>query len=162
MSTGFSSNAQPQTALSDDQVVEEAISKLEAAPDAEFARQRELEEQRRLAWERDQARIRDFFDHPSQYITQYWRQYKPFITSLLIVALALFALNVALGLVSFITHLPLITPLLKLVGFGYTAWFVYRYLLKAETRQELLRKINEIKQEIVGATEEIVGDNSIE
>lgn len=127
----------------------------------QFDSKRQMEEQQRLAWERDQARIQDFFNHPGQYITEYWQQYKPIAVNLLIVALALFAVNFVLGLIHLITSLPLISPLLKLVGLGYTSWFVYRYLLKAETRQELVGKFNIIKQEVIGAAEEVIGDSSI-
>ena len=45
-------------------------------------------------------------------------------------------------------HLFLITPVLKLIGAGYTVWFVYRYLLKVGDRQELIEKISQIKAQV--------------
>ncbi len=40
-------------------------------------------------------------------------------------------------IVGAINHVPLIPKVFELVGLGYTAWFVYRYLLFKESRQEL-------------------------
>ena len=45
-------------------------------------------------------------------------------------------------------HLFLITPVLKLIGAGYTTWFVCRYLLKAGDRQELIEKISQVKAQV--------------
>jgi len=45
-------------------------------------------------------------------------------------------------------HLFLITPVLKLIGAGYTVWFIYRYLLKVGDRQELIEKISQIKAQV--------------
>ena len=43
---------------------------------------------------------------------------------------------------------PLVPKLLELVGLGYTAWFVYRYLLFKSSREELLADIEELKKKI--------------
>jgi len=37
-----------------------------------------------------------------------------------------------------------------LIGMGYTGWFVYRYLLKASNRQELLTEVDSFKEQVVG------------
>jgi len=49
-----------------------------------------------------------------------------------------------------INDIPLLAPVFELVGIGYTAWFVYRYLLKVETRKELAQEFNSLKGEVVG------------
>jgi hypothetical protein len=38
-----------------------------------------------------------------------------------------------------------------LIGIGYSAWFVNRYLLKASNRQELAQEIQGLKQQVVGS-----------
>merc|ERR1719277_119700 len=58
---------------------------------------------------------------------------------------ALFANNI----LSTIDSLPLIPKLLELVGTGYSGWFTYRYLLKKESRKELIADIEAVKNKIL-------------
>ncbi|HBB32437.1 MAG TPA: isoleucine--tRNA ligase [Cyanobacteria bacterium UBA8803] len=68
----------------------------------------------------------------------------------LIVAASL-AVKVTLATLDAIGDLPLLPLFLKLIGLGYSAWFVKRYLLLAANRQELSEKIQSFKAEIVGS-----------
>jgi hypothetical protein len=43
-----------------------------------------------------------------------------------------------------------LSPVFELVGIGYTGWFVYRYLLKVETRKELGEEFKSLKGQVVG------------
>ena len=49
--------------------------------------------------------------------------------------------------------IPLVSPTFELIGIGYSAWFVNRYLLKASNRQELAQEIQGLKQQVVGSQE---------
>jgi hypothetical protein len=113
-----------------------------------------LDLQRRLAWEQDQAMLEDFFNDPGKYFKSFWQQYKPVIINIGILVAGFFALKVLLSVIGFVTNLPLVSPLLELIGLGCTGWFIYRYLLKVETRKELFAKLDRIKQGIVGTVEE--------
>jgi hypothetical protein len=62
-----------------------------------------------------------------------------------VVVAILFANNI----LSTIDSLPLIPKLLELVGTGYSAWFAYRYLLKKESRKELIADIETVKKSIL-------------
>lgn len=157
MTAEFNTNSPTQMGSTDAQVVDQAIAELEAKSPMMSAEER-MEAQRRLAWERDRARIQDFLNDPTQYLSAFWQQYKPVIINLLVIGLAIFALRVVLSIIGFITGLPLLSPLFELVGFGYTIWFTYRYLLKAETRRELGSKINEIKQTMIGTAKDLKQD----
>jgi hypothetical protein len=127
-------------------------TQLETLPEVSEQETQEMIEARRLAaWERDRVQIEDFFNNPGKYISAFWQEYKPIVYVLGAVLAALFALNIVLGIVGFVTGLPLIGGLLELVGIGYTVWFVNRYLLKAETRQELSQQVESIKQDVIGA-----------
>jgi len=42
------------------------------------------------------------------------------------------------------------TSIFELVGFGYSVWFIYRYLLLANTRQELTDAIAAWKNKVLG------------
>ncbi|BDA44636.1 Protein CURVATURE THYLAKOID 1A, chloroplastic [Coccomyxa sp. Obi] len=56
-------------------------------------------------------------------------------------------------IVSAVNAVPLLPKLLELVGLGYTAWFVYRYLLFKSSREELLEDIEELKKKVTGSLE---------
>ena len=63
-----------------------------------------------------------------------------FITVALIIA-ALVTLRVVLTILVAVNGIPLLEPTFELVGIGYSVWFINRYLLRAETRQELFQEI---------------------
>ncbi|TVU05771.1 hypothetical protein EJB05_48954 [Eragrostis curvula] len=48
---------------------------------------------------------------------------------------------------------PLVPDLLELIGLGYSGWFVYRYLLFQENRQELASNLDALKKRITGSDE---------
>jgi hypothetical protein len=50
----------------------------------------------------------------------------------------------------FLNRLPLLPSIFELVGFGYSARFVYRYLLLANTRKELIDGITAWRSKIFG------------
>lgn len=127
-------------------------TQLETLPEVVDQDMQEMIEARRLAaWERDRTHIEDFFSNPTKYVSAFWQEYKPIVYVLGVILAALFALNIVLGIVGFVTGLPIIGGLLELVGIGYSVWFANHYLLKAESRQELSQKITSLKQDVIGA-----------
>lgn len=73
--------------------------------------------------------------------------------AIIVIGLALAAmpfLALILALLAVINLIPLLAPTFELIGFGYTAWFVYRYLLFAPNRQEFSEEVEGLKQQIVG------------
>jgi hypothetical protein len=71
----------------------------------------------------------------------------PVIVGLVLAVPVLLVLSNVLG---FLNALPLIPDLLELIGLIYLLWFGYRYLLFADTRQELLKTIEGVKKKILG------------
>ncbi|GBG68861.1 hypothetical protein CBR_g3554 [Chara braunii] len=65
---------------------------------------------------------------------------------------ALVALWLSSTIVSALNSLPLLPKVLELVGLGYTSWFVYRYLLFKQSREELSELIDELKAKITGTS----------
>ncbi|MFP4122497.1 isoleucine--tRNA ligase [Coleofasciculus sp.] len=59
-------------------------------------------------------------------------------------------LKVTATVLDSIARLPLLADMLQLVGIGYSAWFVNRYLLRAPNRQELAQKARSLKTEVLG------------
>jgi valyl-tRNA synthetase len=64
--------------------------------------------------------------------------------------LLLIAIKILLAVVEAVDSLFLVSPLLKLIGAGYTAWFIYRFLTRRETRQELTEQIDKAREQIKG------------
>ena len=54
-----------------------------------------------------------------------------------LVAGATAALWVSSSVVGAINYIPLLPKVMELVGLGYSAWFVYRYVLFKDSRKEL-------------------------
>jgi uncharacterized membrane protein len=161
MNAEFPTESQPTSTLSDDEIVQDLLPEMASATGGEYDPEAILREQNRLAWERDRARIKDFLGDPLKYFNTFWQQYKPLIITLITVSLALIAINFVFSIIGFIVGIPLMEPILELIGIGYTVWFTKRYLLTAETRHELSQEIQEIKQGIIGTTEDVVGDTGM-
>lgn len=73
--------------------------------------------------------------------------------TLVYLALALILSNLVIDLVREINSVVLAKPLFTLVGFGYFVWFARRYLLFAVDRAELNQKVDETKEQVLGAIE---------
>ena len=88
-------------------------------------------------------------------VTQLWEEYfgegkKDNLTLAIIVSAAIPLLIATSALLGFLNKLPLLPSVFELVGFGYSAWFVYRYLLLANTRKELIDAIAAWKNKVLG------------
>lgn len=101
-------------------------------------------------WQQYGEQIGTFLQSLPTYVTRFFDQNKSLLTSLGVVFGALLAVKLTLALVDAIDDIPLVSLTLKLVGLGYTTWFVYRYLLTAASRQELSDKFASIKEQILG------------
>ncbi|MCP6759358.1 hypothetical protein BLD44_021320 [Mastigocladus laminosus UU774] len=85
-----------------------------------------------------------------EYLGTFFNKYKqPLVTIGLIVG-AIVAVKVVLAILDALNDIPLVAPTFELIGIGYSAWFIYRYLLKASTRQELTSEIATLKSQVVG------------
>lgn len=95
-------------------------------------------------------RISAFVDKLPGYFSYFFDAYKqPLIVIGSIVGIFV-ALKLMLALVSALNDLPLIAGFLELVGLAYAIWFVYRYLISTDSRQELLAKFQEIREYVLG------------
>jgi hypothetical protein len=75
---------------------------------------------------------------------------KPNLTIVAIVVLVILSLILAAKILEIVDNAPLLEPFFELVGIGYSIWFVWRYLLFANTRQELVENVKGIKSKILG------------
>lgn len=85
------------------------------------------------------------------YLSRFFNENKQPIISFALVVTALILLRVVLTVLVTLNEIPLIAPTFKLVGIGYSVWFVSRYLLTSSNRQELSVELQKLKQKIVGS-----------
>ncbi len=101
-------------------------------------------------WLKYGEQISSFLATLPEYLGSFFNQYKqPLVTVGLIVG-SIVAVKVLLAILDALNDIPLVAPTFELIGIGYSAWFVYRYLLKASTRQELTGEITILKSQVVG------------
>lgn len=85
-----------------------------------------------------------------EYVTDFFREYKrPIITIGLLFA-SIISVKLVLAVLGAINEIPLLSPTFELIGLTYSGWFVYRYLLRASNRQELVEDINSLKDQVLG------------
>ncbi|MEH1766822.1 CAAD domain-containing protein [Nostoc sp.] len=101
-------------------------------------------------WLKYGEQISTFLATLPEYVGGFFNQYKqPLVTVGLIVG-SIVAVKVLLAVLDALNDIPLVAPTFELIGIGYSAWFVYRYLLKASTRKELTSEITTLKSQVVG------------
>jgi hypothetical protein len=81
-------------------------------------------------------------------------EYKKPIIALGVILAAIPFVTLAAAILEVINSLPFLAPTFELIGFGYTSWFIYRYLLFASRRQEFTQDIESLKQEVLGPKDE--------
>ncbi|MBD0334655.1 MAG: CAAD domain-containing protein [Cyanobacteria bacterium Co-bin13] len=85
-----------------------------------------------------------------EYVTDFFKEYqRPIITVGLIFA-SIISVKLVLAILGAINEIPLLSPTFELIGLTYSGWFVYRYLLRASNRQELVEDINTLKDQVLG------------
>ncbi|HEY9825362.1 MAG TPA: CAAD domain-containing protein [Stenomitos sp.] len=77
-------------------------------------------------------------------------EYRKPLSTVGLILLAGLGLAVADGVLDRLNSIPLFAPTFELVGLGFTGWVVVRYMLYADTRQELLQAFEEVKDRVVG------------
>ncbi|ADI65995.1 CAAD domain-containing protein [Trichormus azollae] len=101
-------------------------------------------------WLKYGQQISGFLGTLPDYLGNFLNQYKQPIVSVGLVITAIVTVKVLLAVLDSLNDIPLVAPTFELIGIGYSAWFVYRYLLKASTRQELTSEITTLKSQVVG------------
>jgi len=85
-----------------------------------------------------------------EYVGNFFNEYKQPLVSIGLILGAIVSVKVLLAVLDALNDIPLVAPTFELIGIGYSTWFVYRYLLKASTRQELTSEITTLKSQVVG------------
>jgi CAAD domains of cyanobacterial aminoacyl-tRNA synthetase len=85
-----------------------------------------------------------------EYLGSFFQDYKQPLTTVALILTAIVTAKIVLAVLGAINDIPLLSALFELVGIGYASWFIFRYLLKASTRQELADEIQFLKNQFVG------------
>jgi valyl-tRNA synthetase len=83
-----------------------------------------------------------------------WQTYRKPAATLAWLLAGLIVANLIVDILGAVHRLPLMAPLLTLVGFGYSVWFIRRYLLFAADRQELSEQIETFTTNVLGQGQE--------
>jgi hypothetical protein len=91
------------------------------------------------------------------YLQNIFSNYRKPLISLGLVFGAIIAARTLLAVLSttldVVDDVPLLAATFELIGIGYSAWFIYRYLLKASDRQELVDQFEKTRQRILGGNQ---------
>ncbi len=101
-------------------------------------------------WLKYGEQVSGFLATLPEYLGTFFNQYKQPLVSVGLIVGAIVAVKILLAILDALNDIPLIAPTFELIGIGYSAWFVYRYLLKASTRKELTSEITTLKSQVVG------------
>ncbi|MGV0028253.1 CAAD domain-containing protein [Phormidesmis priestleyi] len=85
-----------------------------------------------------------------EYVGKFFAEYQKPIVTLGLIFGSIVSVKLTLALLSAVNDIPLLEPAFELIGLSYIVWFVYRYLLKASTRQELSQEVDKLKGQVVG------------
>ena len=102
------------------------------------------------AWQEWVQPVSDFLSKLPDYVGGFFQSYQQPLITLALLLSGVITVKVTLAVLDAINDIPLLAPVFELVGIGYTAWFVYRYLLKVENRQELASQFESLKGQVVG------------
>jgi hypothetical protein len=109
------------------------------------------DEESNSQWEQTRQKVLQLLSELPEQIGNFLGEYqKPLVTVLLIIG-TIITLKVLLAVLSAINEIPLLAPLFEIVGMGYSAWFIWRYLLDVSTRQELAQGFSNYKERVLGS-----------
>jgi hypothetical protein len=106
----------------------------------------ETTEQLKQLWER----VMEVLSGPTKYLSGFWSKYERVLVTLGLAFVSLVSVKLTLALLAAVDDVPLLAPTFELVGIAYTAWVVYRYLWKAETRKELADELSGFQKQVFG------------
>jgi hypothetical protein len=103
-----------------------------------------------VAFQSTQTELTAFFEQAKSTTTDFFNNNRPFFTTLGWIALAIIGIKFVFATLGTIDDIPLVTPLLKIVGLVSVIRFAWRYLIREHDRQELIEIIDRTKVEVLG------------
>jgi hypothetical protein len=103
-------------------------------------------------WQDTAAKILRFFILFPDFLNEGFGEYRGSLTKVALILTALLGVAVADGVLERLNSIPLFAPTFELIGLGATGWFIVRYLLYADTRQELVTLYHQLKAKVTGTS----------
>lgn len=104
-------------------------------------------------WQEWVQPISDFLSDLPEELGKFFADYKQPLISVGLILAAFITIKLMFAIIGAINEIPLLSPVFELIGISYSAWFVYRYLLKASNRSELVGEFDALKSQILGKKE---------
>ena len=102
-------------------------------------------------WQQIIGQILSFLEELPDYLASLFQKNKQALFTLVLIISALVTVKVVLAVLDAINGVPLLAPFFETIGIIYAVWFIFRYLIKAATRQELVSKFSWLKEQTFGA-----------
>ncbi|MEH2455914.1 nitrogenase vanadium-iron protein, alpha chain [Nostoc sp.] len=100
-------------------------------------------------WQQTGGKFSAFLEQLPKYLGRFSTEYQLPILCFSAIITVTIAVKIILAVLDVINEIPQVSLALELTGIGYLIWFVFRYLFKASTREELAAQISFIQKEIV-------------
>lgn len=101
-------------------------------------------------WRSFQTKATTWMDQATTNMATFFRNNGSLLSAIGWALLVVVGIRMLFALVHVLDNIPLITPLLELIGFAYVVWFIRRYLIRVQDRQELVQTLNQYKTDILG------------
>ena len=101
------------------------------------------------------AQVVDKLGDLDKYFGEFFQEYKrPLIALGLFFGLFL-SIKLTLAVLEAINDVPVLAPMFELIGLLYSGWFIYRYLLQASNRSELVSEMNGLQDQVLGRNSQL-------
>lgn len=97
-----------------------------------------------------QATLNLLFNELPEVVKTFVNEYKQPLTIAGVVLASIPVLALAAAILDVINSIPLFAATFELIGFGFTGWFAYQYLLYADRRQDFYKEVEGFKKQIFG------------
>jgi CAAD domains of cyanobacterial aminoacyl-tRNA synthetase len=97
-----------------------------------------------------QTELTTFVENATATITELFNNNRQIFITLGWIVLAIFSAKIVFATLGIIDDIPLITPLIKLVGLVSVVRFSWRYLIREQNRKELIEILDRTKVEVLG------------
>jgi CAAD domains of cyanobacterial aminoacyl-tRNA synthetase len=102
------------------------------------------------AWQFTQSELTASFEQAKSTATEFFNNNRRLFTTLGWIAIAIIGVKLVFATLVTIDDIPLVTPILKVVGLVSVVRFAWRYLIREHDRQELIEIIDRTKVEVLG------------
>jgi CAAD domains of cyanobacterial aminoacyl-tRNA synthetase len=103
-----------------------------------------------VALESTQTELTAMFENAKSTATEFFNNNRSLLITLGWIVLAIFGIKVVFATLGIIDDIPLITPIIKIVGLVSVVRFAWRYLIREHDRQELIEILDRKKVEVLG------------